>query len=270
MRRSVALTLASALAIGFAAAGCGDDALGPPADRTDADFEVGVLETVGIAEDQANGSSVVPLSALGAVSLSAVSDHGTCTYSSGTGRFTCPDVTRDGITISRSYALFDAADKPQKKRDSNTVKVNTQVWARGTARKDHGTVTIDRKSDLTATGVQRSSPNRTLNGTEQGMSMMEHQTSRGKVTSAVVFGDTTIALVIPNHDSQRKWPLSGTVIRSHSGTRTMEGHAGSNSFSRRAVFVYDGSAVVKITITSNGQTKSCTLNLETREHRCTP
>lgn len=269
MRCSVALTLASALGIGFVAAGCGGDALGPLADRTDADFELGVLETVGIAEDQANGSSVVPLSAVGAFLLSSTSDHGTCTYSSSTGRFTCPDVTRAGITISRSFALFDAANTPQDKRDTNTVKVNTQVWARGTARKDHGSVTIDRKSDLTATGIQRGSPSRTLNGTEQGTSTMEQQTSRGKVTSAVVFGDTTITLVVPNNDLPRKWPLSGTVIRSHSGTRTMEGHTESKSFSHRAVFVYDGSAVVKITVTANGQTKSCTLNLETREHRCT-
>lgn len=270
MRRNIALTLASAIAIGLGAAACGDSPTAPLVPEADESLEAGALETVGIAEDQANASSVLPVLASSGISISAAGDHGSCTFSSSTGRITCPDFTRGGLTISRSYALFDAADKPQAKRDSNTVKINTQVWARGTVEKDSAKVTIDRKSDLTATGVQRSSPNRTLNGTEQGTSTMEHRTSRGKVNSSVVFGDTTINLVVPQHDSPRKWPLSGTIIRSHSGTRTMEGHAESKAFSNRAVFVFDGSSTVKITVTSNGQTKSCVLNLETRERRCTP
>lgn len=270
MRRNIALTLASALMIGLGAAACSDGATAPLVQDVDENLELAALETIGIAEDQANGSSMVPLSAQSDVSRSSTSDHGTCTYDSSTGRFICPDVVRSGVTISRSYALFNAADQPQDKRDSNTVKMNTQVWARGTVEKDDGKVTIDRRSDLTATGLQPSSPTRTLNGTEQGTSAMEHRTSRGTVLSNVVFGDTTINLVVPKPGLSRKWPLSGTVIRSHRGTRTLEGHSEVRSFSYRAVFVYDGSAVVKITITSNGQTKSCTLNMETRERHCTP
>jgi hypothetical protein len=270
MRRNIALTLASALMIGLGAAACSDGATAPLVQDLDENLELSALETVGIAEDQANGSSVVPLSAQSDVSRSSVSDHGTCTYDSSTGRFICPDVVRSGVTISRSYALFDAADVPQEKRDTNVVKMNTQVWARGTVEKDNGKITIDRRSDLTATGLQPSSPTRTLNGTEQGTSTMVHRTSRGTVTSNVVFGDSTINLVLPKPDQSRKWPLSGTVIRSHRGTRTLEGHSEVRSFSYRAVFVYDGSAVVKITITSNGQTKLCTFNMETRERHCTP
>lgn len=270
MRRNIALTLASALMIGLGGVACSDGATAPLVLDVDENLELAALETTGIAEDQANGSSAVPSSARGDVSLSSTSAHGTCIYSSSTGRFTCPDITRDGVTISRSFALFDAADKPQEKRDSNTVKINTQVWARGTVQKDRGKITIDRRSDLTATGVQPSSPSRTLNGTEQGTSAMEHSTDRGLVRSNVVFADTTINLVLPKPDSPRKWPLSGTVIRAHSGTRSIEGHSEVRTFSYRAVFEYDGSAVVKITITSNGQTKTCTQNLETRAHQCTP
>lgn len=270
MRRNIALTAASALMIGLAATGCSDGATAPLVQDLNEDLVVSALETAGIAEDQANGSSVVPSSAKSDVLRASAGDHGTCTFSASTGRFVCPDVTRNGVTISRSFALFDAADKPQEKRDSSTVKINTQVWARGTVEKDRGKVTIDRRSDLTATGVQPSSPSRTLNGTEQGTSAMEHSTDRGIVKSNVVFGDTTINLVVPKPGLSRKWPLSGTVIRSHRGTRTLEGHSEVRSFSYRAVFVYDGSAVVKITITSNGQTKSCTLNMETRQRHCTP
>lgn len=261
MRRRMARTLAAALAFGLAA-GCTGDAIGPMAERADDDFEVMVLETVGIAEDQANGSSVVPFTARSDVSLAI------CTFSSGTGRIGCPDVTRNGVTISRSYALFDAADNPQDRRDSNTVKINAQVWARGTVEQDAARITIDRKSDLTTTGVQHNSPSRTLNGTEQGTSAIERRTTRGTARSTVVFGDTTRNLVIPHPGTDRRWPLSGTVIRAHSGTRTIDGQSGSRSFSYRAVLVYDGSNTVKVAITANGVTRSCVRNLETREQRC--
>lgn len=261
MRLGTARTLAAALTIGIAA-GCSGDAIGPLAERADDDFEVMVLETVGIAEDQANGSSVVPLSARSDVLLTP------CAYSSTTGRITCPDVTRNGVTISRSYALFDAADNPQERRDANTAKINARVWARGTVEQDAARITIDRRSDLTTTGVQAGSPGRTLNGTEQGTSAMERPTTRGTARSTVVFGDTTLNLVVPHPGSDRRWPLSGTVIRAHSGTRTVDGQSDTRSFSYRAVFVYDGSNTVKVTITANGVTRSCVRNLETREQRC--
>lgn len=270
MRRNIVVRLASAMIIGLGAAACSEGATAPLLQDLDDNLELAALETVGIAEDQANGSSVVPSSAQWDVSRASAGAHGTCTYDSATGWFICPDVLRNGVTISRSYALFDAADEPQDKRDTNVVKVNTRVWARGTVEKDSGKVTIDRRSDLTATGVQPSSPTRTLNGTEQGTSAMEHSTNRGLVKSNVVFADSTINLVVPKPDQPRKWPLSGTVIRSHSGSRTLEGHSQVSYFRYRAVFEYDGSAVVKITITSNGQTKSCTFNMETRERHCTP
>jgi hypothetical protein len=262
--------MASALMIGLGTAACSDGATAPLVQDVDENLELAALETIGIAEDQANGSSVVPLSAQSEVSRSSASDHGTCTYDSATGRFICPDVVRSGVTISRSYALFDAADVPQEKRDTNVVKMNTQVWARGTVEKDNGKITIDRRSDLTATGLQPSSPTRTLNGTEQGTSEMEHRTTRGTVKSNVVFADSTIDLVLPKPRLERKWPLSGTVIRSHSGSRTLQGHSEVSYFRYRAVFEYDGSAVVKITITSNGRTAFCTLNMETRERHCRP
>lgn len=270
MGRSIGLTLASALVIGLGAAACNDGATALLMPQADENLEASALESVGIAEDQANGSSVVPSSSAAEVLLRSAAEHGSCTFLSSTGRITCSDVTREGVIISRSFALYAAAGQPQEKRDLNTVKINTQVWARGIVQKQSAKITIDRKSDLTATGVQRGSPNRTLNGTEQGSSTMEHQTLRGKLESTVVFGDTTINLVVPQPDSPRKWPLSGTVIRAHSGTRTMEGESGSRQLSYRAVFVYDGSSTVRITITSNGQTKSCVRNMETREHHCTP
>lgn len=270
MRRNIALTLASALMIGLGAAACSDGATAPLVEDVDANLELSVLETIGIAEDQANGSSVVPLSAQSTVSRSSASDHGSCTYDSSTGWFVCPDVVRSGVTISRSYALFDADDQPLDKRDTNVVKMSSLVWARGTVEKVNAKITIDRRSDLTATGLQPSSPTRTLNGTEQGTSTMVHRTDRGTVTSNVVFSDSTISLVLPKPDQASKWPLSGTVIRSHFSTRTLEGHSQVSHFRYRAVFEYDGSAVVKITVTLNGQTKLCTFNMETRERLCRP
>lgn len=270
MKRKRVLVLTSALMVGLGAVACTDGATAPPPAIGNDDLEASVIETAGIAADQANGSSVVPSSTRSDVSPTSAAAHGNCPYSASTARFICPDVVRDGVTISRSYALYDAAGKAQERRDSTTMKVNTQVWARGTVVKDSSTATIDRRSDLTATGVQPGSPSRTLDGTEQGSLSMKTITSRGTLLSTGTFGDTTIGLVVPQRDSMRKWPLAGTVIRSHSGTRRLEGSSESRSFTHRAVFVYDGSSTVKVTITVNGQTRSCTQNLETRAHHCTP
>lgn len=266
MKRTIRI-VAPAFVIALAA-GCSDGLTTLRLPEVDENWEVSALESVGIAEDQANGSSVVPASASAEISIRLATEHGPCTFSASTGRSTCPDVTREGVTISRSFALYDAAGNVQEKRDTTTVTINTQVWARGTTTRDGGSVTIDRKSDLTATGVQRGSPSRRLNGTESGSSSMERQTSRGKVKSTVVFGDTTINLVIPQNDPARRWPLSGTVIRAHSGTRTMEGSSDSHSFGYRAVFVYDGTSTVRITITANGRTVMCVRNMATREQHC--
>lgn len=270
MGRNIGMGLGTALVIGLFSLGCTEGATEPAVAASDLNLEALALETVGIAEDQANGSSVFPLSVGSLVLPLSTAEHGSCTFSSATGRSTCPDLTRGGITISRSFALYDAANTPQPTRGPTTVKINTQVWARGVVTSERSKVTIDRKSDLTATGIQIGSPSKTLNGTEQGSSAMEHQTTRGKVTSTLVFGDTTINLVLPQGDLIRRWPLSGTVIRSHSGTRTTEGQAGSSPISYRAVLVYDGSNTVKITITANGTTRTCVRNLETRAHSCTP
>lgn len=270
MKRNLVSTVASALILGLAAVACTESGTAPSPEVAGDELEAFLLETVGIAADQANGSSVVPSSARSDVSSTPAAAHGDCTYSSGTARFTCPDVTRRGVTISRSYALFDAAGNAQERRDSNTVTVNTQVWARGTVVRDSSSATIDRRSDLTSTGVQRGSPSRTLNGTEHGSMTVKTRTARGTVVSTGTFGDTTAGLVIPQGDSSRKWPLAGTVIRSHSGTRALEGGSHSRSFSHRAVFVYDGSSAVKVTVTTNGNTRSCIRNMETRTQQCTP
>lgn len=266
MKRSIALGTISALVMGLGAAGCGGEATGPVPAAVDSEFEATTLATVGIAEDQANGSSSVPLLAGGDIFLALATDHGVCAYSISTGRSTCPDVTRGGITISRSFAAYDAAGNAQPKRDASTVRVNTQVWARGTAERPEATVTIDRKSDLTTTGVQPGSPNRTLNGTEQGTSTIVRRTPRGTVRSNVVFGDTTANLVIPNQLTNR-WPTSGTVIHSNNGTRTVDGQSGSTPVSYRAVAVFAGGSVTT-TITANGRSKTCVRNLQTGARTC--
>ena len=51
-----------------------------------------------------------------------------CTFSSSTGRVTCPDVTtRRGLTISRSFAFKDASGAAQPAPNSSTNSVNAQV-----------------------------------------------------------------------------------------------------------------------------------------------
>src|SRR5215471_4483593 len=59
-------------------------------------------------------------------------DARNCTFSSTTGRITCPTQTVGGLTINRSFAYTDVNGKPQSARDTTTNSVNTQSTVTGT------------------------------------------------------------------------------------------------------------------------------------------
>src|SRR5207302_126281 len=77
-----------------------------------------------------------------------------CTLSSSTGRVSCPDVTRRGLTISRSFAFTDAAGNPQAAPNSSTNTINDQVTVSGTVTRHDGNVTstVQHTSERTVSG----------------------------------------------------------------------------------------------------------------------
>jgi hypothetical protein len=187
----------------------------------------------------------------------------TCTLSSSTGRVTCPDVTRGGLTISRSFAFTDAAGNAQAAPNSSTNTVNAKVAVSGTVTRHDGRVTstVQHNSDRTVSGLAAGSTQRTVNGASKGTEQSSGTTEDGTSFTAMrVVGDTTTGLVIPLQDGRPTFPTAGTVIRAMEATVTVSGKAPVTA-SRKEVVTYDGSSTAKVTITKNGTTKNCTMPL---------
>ena len=185
-----------------------------------------------------------------------------CTFSSSTGRVTCPPQTIGGLTIARSYAYTDVNNKPQAALDTTTNTVNTRVTVSGTIVFRRGdTTTVNHASDQTVTGLAKGSAKRVINGTSAGTENTKGTDDKGnKFTTARVIGDTTTGLTIPVQSGKPTYPTAGSVVRSMQVTATIGSQAPAVS-TRREVVTYDGSTTAKVTITHDGTTKNCTLPL---------
>jgi len=193
-----------------------------------------------------------------------------CTLSSTTGRVTCPDVTRRGLTISRSFAFTDAAGTAQSAPNSATNTINEQVVVSGTVTRHDGDVTstVQHTSDRTVSGLASGSTQRTVNGASKGTENSSGKTRDGAAfTASRVVGDTTTGLVIPLQDGHPTFPTAGTVTREMTATIAVDGKSPVTR-SRREVITYDGSSTAKVVITKDGTTKNCTLPLPFGRLQC--
>lgn len=186
-----------------------------------------------------------------------------CTYSSSTGTFTCPAMTRNGVTVTRTVKLLDAAGHPQSAFDTATTNTITQqVTVTGTfTRRDSATTTVQHASTRTVSGRASGSTQRTVNGASAGSESTAGKDSAGSYTVSRLAGDTTKNVVIPVPTGLTPtYPTAGTIIRAMQITVTRTGKT-PVSASRREVVTYDGSATAKLVITENGTTRTCTLPL---------
>ncbi len=186
-----------------------------------------------------------------------------CTLSSATGRVSCPDVTRRGLTISRSFAFTDAAGIAQAVPSSSTNTINEQVSVSGTVTRHDGDVTstVLHTSDRTVGGLAPGSTQRTVNGKSKGTEQASGKTDEGtSFTASRLVADTTSGVVIPLQDGRPTFPTAGRVVRIMQAMVTLSGQS-PVSRSREEVVTYDGSTTAKVVITKNGVTKNCTLPL---------
>lgn len=185
-----------------------------------------------------------------------------CTFSSSTGRVTCPTVTDPrGLTIARSASYKKADGTVQSAPDSTTNTVNMQISVTGTVtRRDSAVSTVNNSSDRTVSGLAVGSTQRTVNGTSRGQESTTGTNSDGVFLATRLVGDTTSGLVIPLESGKPTYPTAGTVIRSMHSSVTIAGGT-PTIHDRREVITYNGSATATVTITQDGTTKTCTLPL---------
>jgi hypothetical protein len=209
----------------------------------------------------------------------------TCTaFDVGTGIVTCTPITRDSLTITRTFKFSTAAGVAQAARDSATTdRIETTRTVSGTttfkpgirggfghgfgprgdsARVDITTArsTVTSSSSRVTTGLAAGATQRTVNGASSGKEVTEGTSTNGAFSSTRIMGDTTRGLVIPVATTGYPYPTAGTVIRAMTVTVSYDNGAPVTS-SRREVITYDGSATAKISITKDGTTRACTLSL---------
>jgi hypothetical protein len=192
-----------------------------------------------------------------------------CTFSEATGRVTCPENERHGMTVNVSYAFKDAGNAAQAKFDTLTTNsVNVQTEVSGTKTRHDGAVTstVSHESDRTVTGLAAGSTERTVNGTAEA-----HESTTGTregvtFTADRVAYDTTAGLVIPLVDGRPTLPSAGTVIRRMSVSITKADVTTTKS--RREKITFDGTNVVQVEITQDDVTRNCTITLPGKNLVC--
>jgi hypothetical protein len=191
-----------------------------------------------------------------------------CVYSPTSKRVECPPITRNGLTITRSIAFFDANGEAQPKRDENTRSTNSRIDVTGSSTTPRGTLAVVRSSDQTVSGLGRSATTHTINGLETGKTSGTLSTERGAVTMSEETSSKTDNVVVPVPAERGSWPLSGSTTRSGttSATRAATNESRSSSWSEKITFT--GTSVVNVEITRDGKTKTCTRDLALRTSTC--
>jgi hypothetical protein len=219
--------------------------------------DVAVAAGNGITEDvtllMVNEAALPSTTASAAVAPSFDwSAAGTCTYDSGSGRFQCPQLTDGGLTLTRSYALFDGANQPQASYDAaTTASANFRAAVSGTVQRPDWTATISRERDLTVSGLAGAETRRTWNGTAQSTLTGASYGAAGGAQRAYDLQETgtltDVVVALPRAD--HPWPLSGTASRHFTGTMTRDGaQTVSRSVDRTVTVTFNGTSIVPLDV----------------------
>lgn len=263
MRRPVYRS-ASILVLGSVIA-CANDTTAPSSDEPDATAEVLVLAEAlalpGTNADRETGSAPTGTA------------RQPCRYNEAEGRWVCPPIPRDGLTFRRSFAYIDGDGNPMRRYDPLlTAATITQNAVFGTLQRENTTIRIRSAGEMTVSGLLGEETTHILDGREVGRRETELVTDQGAASSLVQFANRTVAVVIPviRRDQgmvpNRRWPLSGQVIREHAVTLTRNGETNTERW--RETTTFNGTAIVPVEIVSSRGTRSCLRNLETGMLRC--
>ena len=191
-----------------------------------------------------------------------------CPYDAASKSFVCAPVTSNGLTVTTSYQLLDAAGKPQDaSADRRTTAAmhtvstisGTLTLPPGTGTTAAGPLTISGKQDMTLSGLLGST--HTLNGTA---------TTTIHGTFTLGSGVTTLNSTTTQTMRDVVYPAATTGAPSYptSGTVTIDG---TSSFGTAApaltthlVMTFNGTSTVTLTMSTGGSTERCTINLATQ------
>lgn len=190
-----------------------------------------------------------------------------CTFDANIGRFTCPSVTKNGQTFTSSYALFDAAGVTQSRFDKvTTASINFIVSDTGAASfSNNGNSfadTVSRRHNRTVSGLAGDPDTvHTWSGTG---STSVHSVRSGQISKIYQLSstDTTTAVSFRQPRDINPYPLSGTIVRNYTITRTRAASdTTTRTATRRVVVTFNGTVNVPMTVGSD----RFVLNLDTHK-----
>lgn len=190
-----------------------------------------------------------------------------CIFDPTTGRFACPPVSKNDQTWTVSYSLMDANGATQSQYDNvTTAAINFIVSDTGavayTSNGNSFADTVSRRHNRTVSGLAGTPDTvHTWNGT--GTSAIRSVRS-GQITKVYEFrsSDTTMAVRFKQPRDINPYPLSGTIVRSYTVSRTrFASDTTTRTASRRLVVTFNGTANVPMTVGSDNYV----LNLDTHK-----
>jgi len=186
-----------------------------------------------------------------------------CTFNAGSGRLECPTATRGDLTVTRSYAFWDAGNVVQNHYDAAlTAKANVQTHVSGERTGEHWSGEIDRTRDMTATGLAGDETTRTWNGSGTSAVTRSRHNDSGDERSYDINCTLTVSnVVVPVPHGDEHYPLSGSIT--HQCTITFDGGPkDGQTVTRTATVTFNGTATASVTVGD----KTFDIDLKTR-HR---
>jgi hypothetical protein len=238
------------------------------ADATVSDVNVliGISSTMGWSLDRAPSGVSLSLVASTSPALAAGAGNG-CTLNPADGRFDCPpQVNGNGVTVTRSIALFDASGVQMSHFDSTTASLDVQATLAGVITGASGADTVNGSRDLTATGLLGDNTTRTWNGSGSGTHGAFWSDSAASRTSDVSYSSAFSNVVVALPRSANPYPVSGSISRvvSGSGVVTKGDSTRVVTISRTVGITFNGSEFVPMTVGSQNYTLDLATGKATR------
>ncbi|HEY1951461.1 MAG TPA: hypothetical protein VGG76_01540 [Gemmatimonadaceae bacterium] len=267
---------AATLILALGAAACSTDLSGPPAlDDAQIDADIASASGATVASEVAGFTDNV--AAAGSFSMVSPSFNvnvgsgtqprlngisPTCSYASG--RYTCAATTEQGMSVSRSFAFYDAQGGSLQTFDSTKVEsVNFQAQIDGNFQRDLvWSVGIHRTRNATVSGLISLKPQRKWNGVGAGADTVSHIGLDGIRSLAGTAADTVSNVLMPGKDAANQIPLSGSIVVAVDYTASLQGATGtaSKEVKRRVVVTFDGTTSAALQVGS----LNCVLHLDTK------
>jgi hypothetical protein len=250
---------AKLLLAAFAALVAGCDSAGEPEVYSDVNFDAAVVAADGTLEDLQMMHG--PRLGLPGIVFPPLPNENDCTADGA--RFHCNPISRDGLTFTRTITYFDEGGDEIVDGEGNpiydettTESIRYQISVVGDVSREWWSATIDRQRDLTVTGLLNDNDGDDSNddgvvtwtGSGTGDVERSRHSDGGELRVYRMESSSSIKdVVVPYPRTESGWPLSGTIERSVTITRTLP--SGETETVQRDVKVtFDGSQFATVTV----------------------